>query len=390
MLTQNPVFIPGPTNIPHSLRDALALPTIDHRSTDFADLLLPLYEDLKIVFGTASGEVVAFTASGTGGWEAAITNTLSPGDQVLAARHGMFSHRWIDLCQRHGLETEVIESEWGTAAPAAQFSERLESDRNRRIKAVLVTHNETATGVKSDVAAIRQAIDACGHPALLFVDCVSSLASMNFRMDDWGIDVAVSGSQKGFMLPTGMALLCVSRKALVAARTAACPRTYFDFEEMIAANASGGFPYTPPLQLLVGLRASLDLLLAEGLDNVFARHQRIAEGIRRAIWGWGLELCAKSTDIYSDTVSAIRVPEGFNSELLTDRLASVYKTYFGIGLGPLAGKVFRIGHLGALTDVMALSGIAVAEMAMADLKYPVELGSGTTAAQEYYRSSAKA
>ncbi len=389
MTGQNPVFIPGPTNIPDRLRRAMNVQTIDHRSPDFAGLLVPLLGDLKKVFKTASGQIVTFPASGTGGWEAAVANTLSPGDRVLAARHGMFSHRWIELCRRHGLEVEAIEGDWGDGAPADRFGARLRADRSHEIKAVLVTHNETATGVRSDVGAVRRAMDACDHPAMLFADCVSSLASMDFRMDEWGVDVAVAGSQKGFMLATGMAIVGVSPKAIEAAGTAACPRAFFDFGEMIAANAAGGFPYTPPLQLLYGLRASLDMLFEEGLDNVFARHRRIAEGVRRAVRGWGLELCARSPELYSDTVSAIRVPEGFDSEALTAHLLDTYAVSFGVGLGPLAGKVFRIGHLGAMTDVMALSGIATVEMAMADLGYPVESGSGTRAAQEFYRRTAR-
>ena len=388
MHAQNAVFIPGPTNIPERLRNAMGIQTVDHRSPGFAEFLLPLLDDLKQVFRTASGRVLAFPASGTGGWEAAVTNTLSPGDRVLAARHGMFSHRWIDLCRRHGLEVEVVECEWGAGVPADRFGERLTSDRGHGIKAVLVTHNETATGVRSDVAAVRRAMDACGHPAMLFVDCVSSLASMDFRMDGWGVDIAVAGSQKGLMLPAGIALLGVSPKAFEAAGTASCPRTFFDFDEMVTANGAGGYPYTPPLQLLHGLRASLDMLLVEGLQNVFARHHRIAEGVREAVRAWGLDLCAKSPELYSDTVSAIRVPEGFDADALTERLLGAYAVSFGIGLGPLAGKAFRIGHLGAMTDLMALSGIAAVEMAMADLGYPVELGSGTRAAQEYYRRTA--
>ena len=388
MSGQNPVFIPGPTNIPDQLRHAMGIQTVDHRSPGFAEFLLALLDDMKQLFRTATGRVLAYPASGTGGWEAAITNTLSPGDRVLAARHGMFSHRWVDLCRRHGLEVEVIECEWGAGAPADRFGEQLASDRRHGIRAVLVTHNETATGVRSDVAAVRRAMDACGHPAMLLVDCVSSLASMDFRMDEWGVDIAVTGSQKGLMLPAGLALLGVSPKAFEASGTATCPRTFFDFGEMDAANGAGGFPYTPPLQLLHGLRASLDMLLDEGLENVFARHRRMAEGVREAVRAWGLDLCAVSPDLYSDTVSAIRVPEGFDADALIERLLGAYAVSFGVGLGPLAGKAFRIGHLGAMTDVMALAGIAAAEMAMADLGYPVEPGSGTRAAQEYYRRTA--
>ncbi|MEM9059290.1 MAG: L-aspartate--glyoxylate aminotransferase BhcA [Pseudomonadota bacterium] len=389
MTGQNPVFIPGPTNIPDRLRYAMSIQTMDHRAPDFIELLSPLLNDLKKVFKTSSGQVITFPSSGTGGWEAAMTNTLSPGDKVLVARFGMFSHRWIDLCQRHNLDVEIIECDWGDGAPADLYGERLAADTDHKIKAVLVTHNETATGVRSDIGAVRRAMDAAGHPAMLYVDCVSSLASMDFRMDDWGVDLAVSGSQKGFMLATGMAIVGVSQKALEASKTATCPRTFFDFADMAGANVKGGFPYTPPLQIMYGLRASLDMLFEEGLDNVFARHTRIAEGVREAVRAWGLELCAKRPELYSDTVSAVHVPEGFNSDGLTNHIFDTYGVSFGVGLGQMAGKVFRIGHLGSLTDVMALSGLATVEMAMADLGYPVELGSGTRAAQEYYRQTAR-
>ena len=385
---QNPVFIPGPTNIPDRLRFAMAAQTADHRAPDFVDLLAPLLTDLKTVFKTASGQIITFPSTGTGGWEAAIENTLSPGDKVLVARYGMFSHKWIDLCQHHGLDVEIIECEWGTGAPAKQFGERMAADKDHQIRAVLVTHNETATGVLSDVGAVRKAMDSTGHPAMLFVDCVSSLASMDFRMDEWGVDIAITGSQKGFMLTAGMAIVAASEKALDAMEGATSNRTFFDFKDMIAANKNGGFPYTPPLQLMYGLRASLDMLLEEGLDNVFARHHRIAEGVRKAVFAWGLQLCARSADLYSNSVSAIYVPDGFDAEALTNHAYDAYGVSFGVGLGEMAGKAFRIGHLGSLSDVMALSGIATIEMAMKDLNYPVELGQGVAAAQEYYRQSA--
>ena len=382
---QNPVFIPGPTNIPDQLRHAMNVPTADHRAPDFAGRLSPLLADLKKIFKTELGQAVTFPASGTGGWEAAITNTLSPGDKVLVARYGMFSHRWIELCRRHNLDVEVIECAWGAGAPAAQFGERLAADKAHAIKAVLVTHNETATGVKSDIGAVRAAMDGAHHPAMLFADCVSSLASMDFRMDEWGVDIAVSGSQKGFMLATGMAIIGISPKAVAAAKHAGLSRCYFDFRDMAGANAKGGFPYTPPLPILSGLRVSLDLLLGEGLDHVFARHYRIAEGIRRAVQAWGLTLCAQSPELYSDTVSAIYVPDGFDSDALVNHAFDAYSVSFGIGLGEMSGRAFRIGHLGSMTDVMALSGLCAAEMAMRDLHYPVEMGSGVVAAQEYYR-----
>ncbi|MBX2882397.1 MAG: aminotransferase class V-fold PLP-dependent enzyme [Granulosicoccus sp.] len=384
---QNPVFIPGPTNIPDRLRAAMNSQTMDHRAPDFQQVLLPLFEDMKKIFKTETGSTITFPASGTGGWEAAITNTLSPGDKILVARYGMFSHRWIELCQRHGLLVEVIECAWGSGAPADQFTQRLKADQQHQVKAVLVTHNETATGVVSDIDAVRKAIDDSKHPALLLVDCVSSLASMDFRMDDWGVDVAVAGSQKGFMLYSGMALLAVSQKALKAIETVNTHRSFFDFRDMFDANEKGNYPYTPSLQLLQGLRTSLDMLFDEGLDAVFARHHRIAEGVRAAVGAWGLNLCAKSPELYSDTVSAIYVPEGFDSNELTDHAYNNYGVSFGIGLGEMSGKAFRIGHLGSLTDVMSLAGIATLEMAMKDLNFPIELGSGVAAAQDYYRSN---
>ncbi len=386
---QNPVFIPGPTNIPDRLRAAMNIQTTDHRAPDFETTFGPLLDGLKKIFKTRTGRVITFPSTGTGGWEAAITNTLSPGDKVLVARFGMFSHRWIDMCKRHGLDVEVIECEWGTGAPADLYGARLAADTNHDIKAVLVTHNETATGVRSDVAAVRAAMDAAGHPAMFYVDCVSSLASMDFEMDAWGVDLAVSGSQKGFMLSTGMAIIGVSQKAMEATNNAKCSRCFFDFRDMANANAKGGFPYTPPIQLINGLRESLAMLLEEGLDQVFARHYRIAEGIRHAVRAWDLRLCAKTPDLYSDTVSAIYVPEGFVSDDLVHHAYDVYNVSFGVGLGEMAGKAFRIGHLGSLSDVMALSGLATIEMAMKDLDYPIKLGSGVAAAQEYYRATTR-
>jgi len=387
MNNQNPIFIPGPTNIPDRLRAAMNVPTTDHRAPDFATTFVPMLEDLKKVFKTQSGQVITFPSTGTGGWEAAITNTLSPGDKVLVARFGMFSHRWIDMCQRHNLDVEVIECEWGTGAPADLYAEALAADTNHDIKAVLVTHNETATGVRSDIAAVRKAIDDAGHPALFYVDCVSSLASMDFRMDEWGVDLAVSGSQKGFMLTAGMAIVGVSQKAMQATQSAKCTRCFFDFRDMTGANAKGGFPYTPPIQLISGLRESLAMLFEEGLENVFARHYRIAEGIRQAVHAWDMTLCAKTPDLNSDTVSAIYVPAGFDSNVLTDHAYNAYDVSFGVGLGEMAGKAFRIGHLGSISDVMALAGIATVEMTMKDLDYPIKLGSGVSAAQEYYRKT---
>lgn len=382
---QNPVFIPGPTNMPDRFRLAMCAQTADHRAPDFVDLLGPLLDDLKQVFRTETGQVITFPGSGTGGWEAAISNTLSPGDRVLVARYGMFSQRWIDLCERLALDVEVMDCEWGEGAPADRFAERLRDDAGQTIRAVLVTHNETATGVVSDIAAVRRAIDGADHPALLYVDCVSSLGSMDFRMDEWGVDIAITGSQKGFMLPAGLAIVAVSPKALAACETAQCRRCYFDLRDMLAANAKGGYPYTPALQLMLGLKDSVSVLLEEGLDNVFARHRRVAEGVRAAVAAWGLSLCAKRPELYSDSVSAILVPGGFDGNALVNHAYEAYGVSFGVGLGQMAGKAFRIGHLGSLPDSLALSGLSVIEMAMKDLGYPIELGSGVAAAQDIYR-----
>ncbi len=385
MSSQNPVFIPGPTNIPERLRHACNVPTIDHRSASFGAIFKPLFPGVRRVLKSETAEIFLFPATGTAGWEAAISNTLSPGDKVLACRHGMFSHRWIDMCNRHGLDVVQLNAAWGAGAPAADFQAALEADRNHEIKAVLVTHNETATGVRSDVAAIRRAMDAAKHPALLFVDGVSSIASMDFRMDEWGVDVAITGSQKGFMLPAGLAIVGASPKAIAAMETAKLPRTFLDFRDMLATNPKGGFPYTPPVNLLYGLGESLRMIEEEGLENVFARHHRIAEGVRRAVAAWGLGLCAQTPDLCSDTVSAVLTP-GFDGTRIVTHAAEKYGVAFGVGLGEVAGKLFRIGHLGSLTDVMALSGLACAEMAMVDLGMPVRLGSGVAAAQDYYRS----
>lgn len=385
MSFQNPVFIPGPTNIPEHLRKAVDMPTIDHRSPLFGQILHPARKAVRSILKSETAEVFFFPASGTGGWETALSNTLSAGDKILAARNGMFSHRWIDMCQRHGLDVKIVETPWGEGIPADRYEEILAADTAHGIKAVLATHNETATGVTSDIAAIRRALDATGHPALLFVDGVSSIASIDFRFDEWGVDVAVTGSQKGFMLPAGLAIVGFSKKAMEATKTATLPRTFFDVHDMVNGYANNGYPYTPAVGLMNGLNEACKMLLDEGLDNVFARHNRIAEGVRAAVRAWGLELCAATPSVYSDTVSAIRTPEGFNATDIVTLAAEKYGVAFGVGLGDVAGKVFRIGHLGSLTDVMALSGIATAEMCMVDLGLDIKLGSGVAAAQEFYR-----
>ena len=381
------LFVPGPTNVPESVRSAIDRPMEDHRAPDLPNFTLPLFADLKKIFKTTEGQVFLFPGSGTGGWEAAITNTLNPGDKVLASRFGQFSHLWIDLCQRLRLDVEFIEVEWGEGVPLEDYAKVLAADTTHKIKAVLATQNETATGVQSDIAGVRSALDSSSHPAMLFVDGVSSIGSVDFRMDEWGVDIAVSGSQKGFMLPAGLAILCASQRAIVASKSATLPRCYFDFADMINTNATGYFPYTPPMSLIRGLRVSVDRLLDEGLDNVFERHARMATGVRKAVDAWGLDLCAKSPVWHSDTVSAICLPEGFDSAELLRHAYYRYGLSLGGGLSKVAGKVFRIGHLGDTNEIMMLSAIAGSEMAMRDLGVPVEAGSGVAAAQEYYRLS---
>ncbi len=385
---RNFLFVPGPTNVPERVLRAMDRAMEDHRSSAFPELASGVLRDLKQVFKTATGQALIFPATGTGGWEAALVNTLSPGDRVLAPRYGQFSHLWIDLAQRHGLRVDIIDVEWGEGAPAERIREILAADQQHEIKGVLVVHNETATGVTSDVGAVRQAIDAAGHPALLYVDGVSSIGSIDFRMDDWKVDVAITGSQKGLMLPAGLGIVCASPKALAARDQAKCPRVFFDFGDMLKANATGYFPYTPSLPLLYGLRESLAILSEEGLENVFARHHRLAEGVRAAVRAWGLKLCAKAPKWHSDTVSAIVVPEGFSGADVIDVAYRRYNLALGAGLARVAGKLFRIGHLGDLNELMLLGAIAGAEMAMRDVGIKVEPGTGVAAAAEHYRSTA--
>ncbi len=383
----NALFIPGPTNMPFRVRQAMDVALEDMRAPDFGDFVKPLLADTRKVFKSETGQVFIFPGSGTGGWESAIANTLSPGDKVLMSRFGQFSHLWIDMCERFGLEVVALDVEWGKGVPYEDYERILKEDTEHKIKAVFACQNETATGVTSDIARVRQALDAASHPALLMVDGVSSIASIEFKMEEWGVDVAVSGSQKGFMLPTGLAIICVSQKAFEAHKTAKLPRTFFSWEDMVRMNKDGYFPYTPATTLLRGLRASLDMIFEEGLDNVIARHHRIAEGVRRGVLdGWKLDLCARGPEWYSDTVSAILVPEGADARDVISRAYHRYNLSLGSGLAKVMGKVFRIGHLGWLNEVMVSQALAGAEMAMRDSGIMVEPGSGVGAACEYWRS----
>jgi alanine-glyoxylate transaminase/serine-glyoxylate transaminase/serine-pyruvate transaminase len=377
------LFIPGPTNVPDAVRRAMNVPMQDHRAPDFPELTLPLFTGMKKVLANESGRVFLYPASGTGAWEAGITNTLNPGDRVLMSRFGLFSHLWVDMARRLGLDVICLDVEWGEGVPLEEYRRHLIEDKT--IRAVFATHNETSTGVTSDIAAVRAAIDDAGSDALLFVDGVSSIASIDFQQEAWGVDLAVTGSQKGLMLPPGLAVLGVSDKALQAARSATMPRAYFHFADQLKMNDAGYFPYTPPIPLLHGLRAALDLLFAEGLPAVFARHHHLAEGIRRGVDALGLDLCAVCPQLYSDTVTTITVPDGVDSNEVCRIAFERYRTSFGAGLTKLAGKVFRIGHLGDLNEVSCLSALAAAEMSLADAGAKVELGAGVAAAQTYYR-----
>jgi len=372
--------VPGPTNMPFRIRQAMDVPLEDHRAPDFPNFTLPLFADLKKIFKTKRGEVFIFPGSGTGGWEAAIANTLSPGDKVLASVFGQFSLLWVDLCQRFGLEVDAIDTEWGKGVPLDEYHGRLAADRGHSIKAVLVTQNETATGVTSDVGAVRRILDDLGHPAMLFVDGVSSIAAIDFRMDEWGVDLAVAGSQKGFMLPTGLSIVCASEKALAAIDKAKLPRCFFDFRDMIKANSQGYFPYTPATTLLRGLRASIDMLLEEGLDTVFARHRRLASAVRAAVEAWGLRTCAQGPVWFSDTVTAVVVPAAFNADDVIKTAYYRYQLSLGTGLNRVAGKVFRIGHLGWLNELMVLQALGGVELAMRDVGIPFTPGAGVGAA----------
>ena len=388
---RNFLYVPGPTNLPVSIDNAMRMPQEDHRRPDMHKLTKPLYKGLNEVFKTKKGQSFIFPGSGTAGWEIALANTLSPGDQVLSARFGQFSHLWIDLAKRIGLDVEFFETPWGQGFPLEKLKKRLQADTRHQIKGVMVCQNETATGVTSDIHGVRRVLNQTKHPAMLYVDGVSSIASIDFRMDEWGVDVAVSGSQKGFMLPAGLALTCFSQRALRASKKAKCTRCYLDIQDHIATNKDGFFPYTPSIPLLYGLKKSLELLLEEeGLNQVFKRHHRLAEGVRQAVSAWGLKLCAKEPKWHSDTVTAIVVPPSQDARKVIDIAYRRYNISLGAGLSQLAGKVFRIGHLGDNNDGSILAAIAGTEMSMRDAGFKVAAGSGVAAAEEYFRKTAPA
>ncbi|MRU16920.1 aminotransferase class V-fold PLP-dependent enzyme [Roseovarius sp. A21] len=382
------LFVPGPTNVPEPVRQAMNIPMEDMRAPDFGGFVDGVLTDIKKVFRLENGRVFIFPSSGTGAWESAITNTLDTGDRVLMSRFGQFSLLWAEMATRLGLDVDLCDTDWGNPVPVADYAERLKADTSHQIKAVFATHNETATGVTSDIAAIRKALDEAGHPALLFVDGVSSIGSIEFEMEKWGVDLAVAGSQKGFMLPAGLGFLGVSDKALEASKTASMPRSYFSFEDMIALNDTGYFPYTPATQLLRGLRVSLDMLLEAGMESTWARHARLAQGTRAAVAAWkGCDLVARDPASYSDTVSAIYAPEGVDAREVISTAYYKYQTSLGSGLNILAGRAFRIGHIGSMNAVMLCGAISAAEMALRDCGAEVEPGSGLAAASEQFRAS---
>ena len=376
--------VPGPTNMPFEVRRAMDVALEDHRAPDLPEFTLPLLADLKKVFKTETGNVFVFPGSGTGGWESAISNTLCAGDKVLTASFGQFSSLWVQMCRTYGLDVVNCDVTWGEGTPLEDYKAILETDKNQLIRAVLVCHNETATGVTSEVAGVRKILDDLGHPALLFVDGVSSVGSLDFRMDEWGVDVIVSGSQKGFMLPTGLAIVGVSQKAMEAGGRSTIPADYFSYASMKKMNEQGYFPYTPAMTLLRGLRASMDMMFDEGLENVFARHHRLASGVRAAVTAWGLQNCSVDTKWYSDTVTAIRVPEDIDANNVIKTAYHTYGVSLGAGLGPLNGNVFRIGHLGWLNETMVLQALGGVEMAMRDVGVKFIPGCGVGAAIEKY------
>jgi alanine-glyoxylate transaminase/serine-glyoxylate transaminase/serine-pyruvate transaminase len=374
--------IPGPTNVPDRVLRAIDFPTMDHRGPEFGRLGKEVLAGMQRVFQT-QGHVVIYPASGTGAWEAALANTLSPGDKVLMYETGHFATLWQKMARRLGLEPEFISGDWRTGADPQAIETRLREDRAHAIKAVCVVHNETATGVTSRIPEVRKAIDAARHPALLLVDTISSLASIDYRHDEWGVDVTVGGSQKGLMLPPGLSFNAVSAKALAASKNAKLPRSFWDWGEMIASNKDGYFPYTPATNLLYGLREALKMLLdEEGLENVFARHRRHAEATRRAVRAWGLEVLAKNPAEYSASLTAVLLPAGHDADRVRKLILEHFDMSLGTGLGKLAGKVFRIGHLGDFNDLALLGTLAGCELGLQLSGVPVKR-EGVQAAMAY-------
>src|SRR5919109_2559425 len=380
--------IPGPALVPERIVRAMSQSLIDHRGPQFGSLLNEVLEGLKSIFQTAAGESVLNPVSGTGAWESCVVNTLSPGDRVLGCVNGHFSARFCDTASAHGIEVQRLEVPYGAGIPADLVEKQLRADTQRKLKAVLVLHNETATGVTTNIAAIRHALDHADHPALLLVDVVSSLAAIDFRFDEWRVDVALTGPQKGLMLPPGLSILAVSPKALKANQSAKCARYFWDWAPIFERNARGEFPYTPATALLFGLKESLAMLEEEGLSHVFARHARLAESCRRAVTAMGLKLLARNPAEFSNTLTAVCLPDGFDSEGYLSHAQKILELPLGPGLGEVKGKIFRIGHLGSLNELELLGALAGVEMTLTSFGVPVPLGAGLAAAETYLLQTA--
>ena len=375
--------IPGPSLVPERIVRAMSQPLIDHRGPQFSALLNEVINGLQWLFQTSNAKVLLFPGSGTGAWESSVVNTLSPGDQVLGCVNGHFSDLFCRTASAHGIDVQRLEVEYGAGVPADAIETRLRQDEGRRIKALLVVQTETSTGVMSNLAAVRKAMDAAGHPALLLVDVVSTLGCSDLRFDECKLDVALAASQKGLMLPPGMAILAVSDKALQASQSAKCARSFWDWRSVIESNANGHFPYTPATALLFGLRESLKMLFEDGLQNVFHQHARLAEACRRAMVAMGLKLFAQNPAEYSNTLTAVSMPEGFDSDAFIDHMLKLVDLPLGKGLGKVKGKLFRIGHLGSLNDLELLGVLAGVEMSLKSFGVNIPLGTGLAAVETY-------
>jgi len=376
--------IPGPTNLPERVQRAMDMAVINHRGEEFAELTKRILPRLKQVFRTERGTPIVFPSSGTGACESALVNTLSPGDGVLAITIGEFSAAWGRMAKAYKFDVDVLELPWGSGIAEDAVYAKLMDDKRKKYKAVLTIHNETSTGVTTDVKAVRAALDRAKHPALLLVDTVSGLACTDLRFDEWGIDVAVTGSQKGLLLPPGLGLLCIGPKALAAMGSAQSPRSYFDWAPMIEKNRAGIFPYTPVTTLLYGLDVALDMLLEEGLERIFKRHRRLAEGVRRAVKAWGMKTVAREPQDASNVLTAVYLPDGYDADTLIARTEGELNVALGAGLGPLAGRAFRIGHLGWINEAEILATLGGVELGMKLMNVPFALGSGVTAAQQWF------
>jgi alanine-glyoxylate transaminase / serine-glyoxylate transaminase / serine-pyruvate transaminase len=367
------LHIPGPSPLPDRVLRAMDTPIIDHRGPEFAKLAKKCLEGVKTIFKTAK-PVIIYTATGTGAWEAALVNTLSPGDKVLMVETGQFASLWKTMAEKIGLKTEFITTDWRTGVDPAAVEARLREDKSKEIKAVCFLHSETSTGCLSPVAEVRKAIDKANHPALLMVDTISSLASTDYRHDEWGVDVTVGGAQKGLMLPPGMSFNAISDKALAASKTSKLPKSFWSWDDMLTMNKVGFFPYTPATQMLQGLAVSIEMLHEEGLDNVFARHDRLAEATRRAIKTWGLDIICKDPKYYSPTITAVLTPEGVDADAFRALALDTFNISYGASFGRFQGKMFRIGHLGDINDAMLLGGLAATEMALSLASIPHKKG----------------